>query len=75
MTRILQNLYDVVIAEGMLAAADRLIEQIDKQFSRDNHDRLLATARYFSMQAGHQEAVKLGIALLGVVGWLRIRRF
>ncbi|HEX5413405.1 MAG TPA: hypothetical protein VFZ27_16250 [Terriglobia bacterium] len=64
----LKNLYETVTTDRMLGVVDPLLKQIIGRFRQVNRQRLAAVARYFATQAGHREAVKFGIALLGVVG-------
>lgn len=64
----LKVLYQTVIADQMLGAADSLRERIQKQSADYDQKKLTAVARYFAMRSGHQEAVKFGIVLIGVAG-------
>ena len=64
----LKKLYDAVVAHQMIGTADGLLAQIQGQSADYDHRKLAALARYFATRSGHQEAVKLGIVLLGVAG-------
>jgi hypothetical protein len=62
----LRELYELV-AEGALTSC---IDQVLNELSKSNTDnsRVLQIGRYFAREAGHREAVKFGLALIGTVG-------
>jgi hypothetical protein len=64
----LRKLYDCVVAHRMIGTADGVVARIEAKSADYDHDRLAAVARYFATRSGQQEAVKLGIVLLGVAG-------
>lgn len=64
----LKNLYEAVTMQRMLGVIDPLLEQIQRHLGQINRQRLAAVGRYFATHAGHREAVKFGIAMLGVAG-------
>lgn len=64
----LKNLYEAVTMERMLGVVDPLLKQVKEHFEQVDRQRVAAVGRYFATRAGHREAVKFGIALLGVAG-------
>jgi hypothetical protein len=63
----LRSLYDLVVQGGILGIADGVVDQVLAQIPTE-HSRLARIARHFSTRAGHREAVKFGIVLLGAAG-------
>lgn len=64
----LKTLYEAVTADRMVGVADPLLEQVQIRLASTDRQRLGAVARYFATRAGHREAVKFGISLLGLAG-------
>jgi len=63
----LKSLYDAVCKTPLLGYVDQLLPAIETEFSADRA-RLAALARLFVTKAPRREAVKFGIAILGIAG-------
>jgi hypothetical protein len=63
----LQKVYDAVCKAPLLGYVDQLLPAIESEFSSDRA-RLAALARLFIVNAPRREAVKFGIAILGIAG-------
>src|SRR5262245_22653275 len=64
----LRHLYALVVQDSLLSVIDLVLAQIAKQITRLNSERLHTLARYMAMRAGDREAVKFGVAVLGLLG-------
>jgi hypothetical protein len=64
----LKKLYGIVVAHEVLGAVDSLLNQAQADIETDHGERLAAVGRYFSTGAGHPDAVKFGMVLLGAAG-------
>ena len=63
----LRRLYDLTVNGGVLGIVDDLVKTIVEQRERLDAERFYALASYLARRGGHREAVKLGIALLGML--------
>jgi len=63
----LQKVYDAVCEAPLLRYEDQLLPTIESELSPDEA-RLAALARLFVINAPRREAVKFGIAILGIAG-------
>lgn len=54
--------------DAIVGCIDPIIEELTKATSSHKEPRLLEIGRYFALRAGHREAVKFGLALIGVFG-------
>ena len=66
--RTLQDLYLLIAGDSILSSIDPLLKELNKATPSLDTQRLLETGRYFATRAGHREAVKFGLALIGLVG-------
>jgi len=64
----LGTLYQLVIQEPLLASIELLLKELAESEPPLDRGRLLELGRYFATRSGHREAVKFGVALLGLVG-------
>jgi len=64
--RWLKNLYETIIENAIVGCIDVVLKELNK--SHSNTDRLSEIGRYLAVRAGHREAVKFGLALIGVFG-------
>jgi hypothetical protein len=66
----LRSLYETVIDGAIVDCIDAVLEQLTDSSAPDDGDssRLLEIGRYFATRAGHREAVKFGLALIGIAG-------
>lgn len=63
----LRRLYDLTISAGVLGIVDDMVQTLVAQRDRLDAERFHALASYLARRGGHREAVKLGIALLGML--------
>jgi len=63
----LERVYDAVCKTPLLGYVDQLLPAIETEFSADKA-RLAVLARLFVTKAPRREAVKFGIAILGIAG-------
>jgi hypothetical protein len=63
----LRRLYEVVTREGILSIIDDVIVALVAQRDVLDAARYHALARHLAYKAGHREAVKLGISMLGLL--------
>jgi len=66
--RNLKNLYERVVRDSILSYIDSLLKELNKSMVSFDPVRLVEIGRYFATRAGHREAVKFGLALLGFAG-------
>src|SRR5262249_10868757 len=66
--RALGNLYHLVMEEPLLSSLEFLMRELTEALRSLDRGRLLEVARYFAIRAAHREAVKFGLALIGIVG-------
>jgi len=64
--RWLKNLYETIIEDAIVGCIDVVLKELNK--SHSNTDRLSEIGRYLAACGGHREAVKFGVALIGVFG-------
>jgi hypothetical protein len=64
----LLRLYELVVKDTVVNCVDAILEQLTDGTSNHDAPRLLAIGRYLATHAGHREAVKFGLALMGVFG-------
>jgi hypothetical protein len=64
----LRTAYDIVIEKPIVDYVDEVIEQLRNSVGRQDESRLFEVGRYFVTGSGHREAVKFGLALIGVFG-------
>jgi len=64
----LRKLYDLLLEEPIVNCIDSVLEQLRNKSSSMDESRLLAIGRYLATRAGNREAVKFGLALIGVFG-------
>jgi hypothetical protein len=64
----LKTLYEAVVENALVGCIDAVIEQMTKSDRGHNEPRLREIGRYFAGRAGHREAVKFGLALIGAFG-------
>ncbi len=66
--RTLGTLYRLISEEPLLPSLDFLLGEVIEALPSIDQDRLLQIGRYFALHSGHREAVKFGLALIGIVG-------
>lgn len=66
--RTLAALYGLVVQESILPSVDLVLRELDESLSPLHRGHLLELGRYLVTRAGHREAVKFGIAVVGIVG-------
>jgi hypothetical protein len=66
--KFLQELYELASQESFLSIVDFVVEELEKDSKLENGARLAAIGRYFATRFGRREAVKFGLALIGVFG-------
>lgn len=64
----LRALYDVVVEDAIVGVIDAVTERLTDSPQSQNHSRLGEIGRYFASRAGHREAAKFGLALIGAFG-------
>jgi hypothetical protein len=64
----LRQLYEAVVENGIVGVIDAVTGQLTDSVQSHNHSRLREIGRYFAGGAGHREAVKFGLALIGAFG-------
>jgi hypothetical protein len=64
----LRHFYGLVVQDSLLSVIAPVLERIAKEIPRLNSERLHKLARYMAMRAGDREAVKFGVAVLGLLG-------
>jgi hypothetical protein len=63
-----KTLYEVVVEDALVGCIDVVIEQLTESKRPRNDPRLREIGCYFAGRAGHREAVKFGLALIGAFG-------
>jgi len=66
--RTLGALYGLVVQESILPSIDPVLKELEESLSSLHRRHLLELGRYLATRAGHREAVKFGIAVVGIVG-------
>lgn len=61
-------LYERVAQDSILAFVDQLLSELERSRAEYDAQRLHEVGRYFVTRSAHREAVKFGMALLGLVG-------
>lgn len=66
----LKTLYELVAEDGTVGSIDSVLQSLGNLHTPADEGipRLLSIGRYLATRAGHREAVKFGIALIGVTG-------
>jgi hypothetical protein len=64
----LSRLYDLVVKDAIVGCIDPVRQQLRSSPNSLDKLRVLEIGRYFAVRAGHREAVKFGLALIGVFG-------
>ncbi len=64
----LRALYEAVVEDAIVGIIDATTERIANSIKSHNTSRLREIGRYFASRAGHREAVKFGLALIGAFG-------
>ncbi len=64
----LRALYEVVVEDAIVGIIDAVTERITDSIKSRYPSRLHEIGRYFASRAGHREAVKFGLALIGAFG-------
>lgn len=64
----LKELYENLIQDGLISHIDSVLERLTKSDTSYNQLRMSEIGRYFAIRAGHREAVKFGIAMVGLYG-------
>lgn len=64
----LRTIYEAVVEDGLVGCIDTVLERLTDSTHVRNEARICEIARYFASRAGHREAVKFGLALIGTFG-------
>lgn len=64
----LRTLYEAVVEDGLVGCIDAVLERLTNSTHARNEARICEIGRYFASRAGHREAVKFGLALIGTFG-------
>jgi hypothetical protein len=64
----LGNLYELIVRGSILSSIDAFLKELNQSMRSLDAGRLRETGRYFATRAGHREAVKFGLAVIGFVG-------
>lgn len=64
----LQRLYDLVVQDSLVGLIDAVLDHLEAQSVVHDKPRLREIGRYLATRADHREAVKFGMALIGVCG-------
>ena len=64
----LRALYEAVVENAIVGVMDATTERITNSMKSHDTSRLREIGRYFAGPAGHREAVKFGLALIGAFG-------
>jgi len=64
----LLKLYELVVENTVVNYIDAILEQLTDDISPHDGQRFLTIGRYLATKAGHREAVKFGLALMGAFG-------
>ena len=67
-SRTMGALYRLIVEEPLLPSLELLIGELTESLPSLDRGRLLEVGRYFAARSGHREAVKFGLALIGLVG-------
>jgi hypothetical protein len=66
--RSLRTIYEAVVEDGIVGCIDTVLERLTDSTHVRNEARICEIGRYFASRAGHREAVKFGLALIGIFG-------
>jgi hypothetical protein len=64
----LKTLYEAVVEDGLVGCIDAVLERLKDSTRAGSGTRICEIGRYFASRAGHREAVKFGLALVGTFG-------
>jgi len=64
----LRILYEAVVEDALVGCIDTVLKRLTDSTHAHNEARVCDIGRYFASRAGHREAVKFGLALVGTFG-------